>query len=422
MRKRIRPAELLKHYAGISRLLAGQLEFASAIKAVAVEIGQFLPHDHIDVCIVMIDGKYHTAYENGIDTDWGRLSAAPIEQSPIRSLLWGEDRYILTDDASVDSRFHFEGAFDRPIFDQTLRSRLHVPMTVQGEVIGALSCSSHQPGLYTLEDVVNAQAIADLLAPYFFSLRAAQLAQHSAIVQAEARAREEGLRQGALNLTEALERERQRIGMDLHDQTLADLTRLTRQIERLAERPEIEGQSLEPISRSLQRCMQELRRIIEHATPSVLQLFGFASAVETHLERATRDSGSSIVFRLVDETEGAIDALEPIVRIALFRIVQEAINNAVLHSRCTSVSVSLEARPAIIEARVMDDGCGMRGEDLYNSGGLGNIATRAQLIGAKMDVSSGPGGKGTAIVISVPRPAATAPGPASEAVTQEAEP
>ncbi len=403
MRKRIRPAELLKHYAGISRLLAGQLEFASAIRAVAAEIGQFLPHDHIDVCIVMIDGQCHTAYETGIDTAWGQLNAAPIAQSPIRTLLWGEAPFILTDDASVDSRFHFEGAFDRPIFDQTLRSRLHVPMTVQAEVIGALSCSSHQPNLYTLEDVANAQAIADLLAPYFFSLRAAQLAQHSAIVQAEARAREEGLRQGALNLTEALERERQRIGMDLHDQTLADLTRLTRQIERLAERPEIEGQCLEPISRSLQRCMQELRRIIEHATPSVLQLFGFASAVETHLERATSDTGSDIVSRLLDNTDGAIDALEPTVRIALFRIIQEAVNNAVLHSRCKTVSVVLCAHSATIEAQVQDDGCGIGERGRRSAGGLDNIATRARLIGAEMELRTGRDGKGTAIVITVPR-------------------
>ncbi len=67
----------------------------------------------------------------------------------------------------------------------------------------------------------SARFIADLLAPYFFALRAADQAQQSAIVETEARAREEGLASRALKLTEALEGERQRIGMDLHDQTLA---------------------------------------------------------------------------------------------------------------------------------------------------------------------------------------------------------
>ncbi|WP_127145572.1 GAF domain-containing sensor histidine kinase [Pelagibacterium montanilacus] len=403
MRKRIRPAELLKHYAGISRVLAGQLDFPSAIKAVAAEIGQFLPHDHIDVCITMVDGKYHSAFESGLVTAWGSLSSALISRSPIRSLLWGQDPYILTADASLDPRFHFEGAFDTPIFDQILRSRLHVPMIVQGEIIGALSCSCHEADVYTREDVANAQAIADLLSPYFFSLRAAQLAQHSAIVEAEARAREEGLRQGALNLTEALERERQRIGMDLHDQTLADLTRLTRQVERLAERPQVDGQSLEPISRSLQRCMQELRGIIEHATPSVLQLFGFAPAVENHLERSIRDSGARIASYLVDETAGAVDLLEPTVRIALFRMLQETINNAVLHSRCRTIHVTLRLEDTRVVALVSDDGCGLVSARARAGGGLDNIATRARLIGADLDVAAGMEGRGTSVTIKVPR-------------------
>ena len=47
------PSALLDHYLGISRLLAGQLEFRSAIRAVAVEISHIIPHDHLDVCIIM---------------------------------------------------------------------------------------------------------------------------------------------------------------------------------------------------------------------------------------------------------------------------------------------------------------------------------------------------------------------------------
>lgn len=147
-----------------------------------------------------------------------------------------------------------------------------MPMKVQGAIIAALSCSSQEAGVYTMEDVERARIIADLLTPYFFALRAAEQAQRSAIVEAEARAREEGLRLGALRLTEALEQERQRIGMDLHDQTLADLTRLARRIDRLSRNGELAPEALEPVSRSLQHCMQDLRQIIEQAKPSVLQL------------------------------------------------------------------------------------------------------------------------------------------------------
>ena len=55
------PDALLNHLFSISRLLAGQLDFRSAIRAVSTEIAQILPHDHLDVCILRQDGQFHTA-------------------------------------------------------------------------------------------------------------------------------------------------------------------------------------------------------------------------------------------------------------------------------------------------------------------------------------------------------------------------
>ncbi len=74
---KIAPPALLDHYLGISRLLAGQLDFRSAIKAVGVEVSHIVPHDHLDVCIMMVNGLYHTAYETGLDTFWGQTAPAP---------------------------------------------------------------------------------------------------------------------------------------------------------------------------------------------------------------------------------------------------------------------------------------------------------------------------------------------------------
>ncbi|MGO8426195.1 sensor histidine kinase, partial [Rhizobium ruizarguesonis] len=71
---------------------------------------------------------------------------------------------------------------------------------------------------------------------------------------------------------------------------------------------------------------------ILHAKPSVLQLFGLAKAIENHLDRSTSDSGSGIEWGLVDETHGALERMEPTVSVALFRIAQDAINNAVRHA------------------------------------------------------------------------------------------
>ena len=398
----IAPSALLDHYLGISRLLAGQLDFRSAIKAVGVEVSHIVPHDHLDVCIMMVNGLYHTAYETGLDTFRGQAAPAPVTSSPIRTLLWGEIDFFLTPDAQKESRYYSDTPFAQPIFEHNLRSRIHVPLKVGGQVIGALSCSSHQVDFYSASDVKNAQSIADLLSPYFFALRAADQAKQSAIVEAEARAREEGLRLGALSLTEALERERQRIGMDLHDQTLADLTRLSRRLDRLIQERDLNGEALEPIARSLQHCMQDLREIIEEAKPSVLQLFGFAHAVENHLDRAVRDQGSHIQCNLTDETDGLIDQLDQTVRIALFRIVQEAINNAVRHAQAGAIEVRLRNNPATLVIEVSDTGYGLQRREHRSGGGIDNMMTRARLISAKFTLGPNRDGAGTTVRLQLP--------------------
>lgn len=386
------PAPLLPHLFRISRALAGRLDFLSAIQAVAQEIRRFLPYDHLDLCLLRHDGHLSAAYETGIDTAWGRSDMASVQRSPIRSLLGGEVGHILTADAPADPRFHFPGAFTDPIHDHGLRSRVHVPLVVADGIIGALSISCFARARYGAADVAAARYVADLISPYVFALREAERSRQAAIVEAEARAREEGLRLGARELTQALEQERQRIGMDLHDQTLADLSRLMRDLSR----PGV--LDAEGVLAQLDDCVADLRRIIDTAVPSILEMFGFAHAVRVHLERAAGEAR----IEVHDAGRGAVDALDPVVRMALFRIVQEAINNAGRHARASRIDVRIAARPRL-RITVADDGIGLPDEirRTRRKGGLSHMRTRAQLIGARLSVRSGR--TGTSVSVSLPR-------------------
>ncbi len=393
------PGPLLPHLFRISRALAGRLDFRSAIQSVAQEIARFLPYDHLDLCLWRHDGTLSAAYETGIDTAWGKGESDHVDQSPIRALLLGQVDHMLTDDAMRDQRFHFAGAFHAPIHDHKLRARVHVPLLVTGSIIGALSISSFRPGCYGPRDVAAARYVADLISPYVYALREGERSRQAAIVEAEARAREEGLRLGALNLTQALEQERQRIGMDLHDQTLADLSRLMRDLSRPG------GQHPQTVLSRLDDCVADLRRIIDTAVPSILEMFGFSHAVRVHLERASRD-GTRIEVH--DDSNGAPDALDPVARIALFRIVQEAINNAGRHARAGRIDVRI-ACASRLRITVADDGIGLP-DDIRRSrkkGGLSHMRTRAQLIGARLSVRSGR--TGTSVSVSLPRAEADAP-------------
>ncbi|WP_230383003.1 GAF domain-containing sensor histidine kinase [Paracoccus shanxieyensis] len=389
----IDPGPLLPHLFRISRALAGRLDFLSAIQSVAQEIERFLPYDHLDLCLLRHDGNVSAAYETGIETAWGRHGTGDVRNSPIREILLGHLPNMLTEDATRDPRFAFAEAFNGPIHDHGLRARVHVPLVVADGVIGGLSISSHRAGVYGPRDVAAAQYVADLISPYVFALREAERSRHAAIVETEARAREEGLRLGARDLTQALEQERQRIGMDLHDQTLADLSRLMRDLTRP------DAPATPEVMARLDGCVSDLRRIIDTAVPSILEMFGFAHAVRVHLERATRD-GTRIAVH--DDSDGAPDRLDPVARIALYRIVQEAINNAGRHARAARIDVRIAQTPRL-RVTVADDGCGLP-DDIRRSrkrGGLSHMRTRAQLIGARLSVRSGR--TGTSVSVSLPK-------------------
>ncbi len=398
---------VLHHFLGISRALAGRLDFQSMIEAVSEEIRFILPHDHLDVSLLLDDDHHLSAYETGLHTAWSDFAIHPLEiaRSPIRSLLLGVEPYILSDDAMVDERFQFPGALNTPIFDARLRSRLHVPLRARGEVIGALSCSTHLAHFYTLDDVRHTQHVADLLASYLYALRQTEQAKQLAIAEAQIRAREEGLRLGVLRLTQELENERQRIGMDLHDQTLADMTRLHRRLARLQLQDSVPATELAPVAQALHESMQELRLIIDAVKPTILQLFGFVEGLEDLLLRSVRNSGLTIVTQLRDDTDGLANALAEPQKIALFRIIQEAVNNAIKHAAPHAIIVEITATASDLCLTILDDGLGLDSASRLETGGIKNMQIRAQLLSAQVHIDKGRNGKGTCVQVCLPLPA-----------------
>lgn len=360
----------------ISTHLAERTDIASALEAVADEIAEVIPFSHADLCLYDRPG-WMASYEVGIQTRWSRARTR-VDRSPIRDLITGKCDFMLCSDAMQDPRQTFAGACSEPIFNHGLRSRVHVLMKVMGQSIGTLNISHETPGLYTQDTVQRAQNVADVLSPYFHAMHTAEQAQRATQVGQEAQKREEGLRRGALELTQTLEQERQRIGMDLHDQTLADLTRLLREVTGDA------PLSNAVLSQRISDTIGDLRQIIDTAVPTLLELFGFAHAVRVHLERAV--GAAPVRIDVIDDTDGAPDRLDPTTRTALFRIAQEAINNAAHHSGARNIKVMIEpvAQYGLVMT-ISDDGRGIP-SDMHRSSGLSHMRTRARLISAELDI------------------------------------
>jgi signal transduction histidine kinase len=387
----------------ISRALAGHVDPGAAFRATAAEIQTLIPHAHMDVAVLLDEGRSHACYEAGFHTSWSDLAEHPLpaDCSPVRSVFRGEVPYLLAADALSDPRFHFEGALDEPIFAARLRSRIIVPMRARGGVVGTLNISMHESDCYHESDVVIAQQCADFIAPYIFALSQAEEARRAMLAESGARSREELLRVGASKLTEGMERERRRMAMDLHDQTLADLSRIARKVSSLRQDGVAGAEQLSDLQLEVASCLTELRHIVDDMRPSVLELFGFRDAIEAHLNRSVNGARPPIAVHIADHSGAIADRLPDAIRTALYRIVQEAINNAVRHAAAGRIDVRLEAAEGALRVVVTDDGRGCTAVDSASFGGIGHMRTRAALIGARLRIGRGDRRGGTRVAIEV---------------------
>lgn len=397
------PAKALSSFLSISQAIAGETDYVLVLEKFSEELKNLVSHDHIDIVMLTSGGNY-VYYEVGKDTSWGQVADRlnQVESSPIREVLWGKVSYILTADAWEEEKFHFSGSLNQPIFDAGLRSRIIVPMRVRGEVIGSLSVSSHSVGTYNTDNRKVAQGAADLLAPYLYALARNEEAQLLAIAESEANAREEILRIGALRLTEGMERERQRLGMDLHDQTLADLARLLRHISRLKNNSNSNVAEFSDIESKLATYLDNLRDIFDDLKPSVLQMFGFTEAVDAHLRQCADVSKPTFAVSISDETGNMVDLLPEDTRTSLYRIVQEACNNASKHSGANELRVDIKKAGAGVLIIIEDNGVGIETVQLTSTNGIGHMQTRAALISSKFDIRRRDKNGGTQIEILIP--------------------
>ncbi|UWQ17903.1 sensor histidine kinase [Jannaschia sp. M317] len=413
------PDETLTCFLSIARAIAGPTDYELVLENFAARLRGLISHDHLDIVLLHPSGT-QICYEARLHTNWSREDSPSIatERSPIRAVLRGDLPFMLTDDAWTDARFHFPGSDSKPLFDANLHSRIVVPLRVQGEITGSMAISSHQIGVYDQDLVVLAQGAADLVSAYLFALERGKEARDAAVAESEARGREEALRLGALRLTEGMERERQRLGMDLHDQTLADLARIKRRLSRIAATlPEGSEDELRAIEAELETSLDDVRHIVEDMRPGVLQLFGFTEAVEAHLQRALANMARRFRTRVTDRTDGQIDSLPDTVRTAVFRIVQEGVNNAFKHSGASCIDIDIDSNPLWLQITITDNGSGISDDDLQSASGIGTIRTRASLISADVTIQSRSPESGTILRILMPYAAAVEPSLAAAPLT-----
>lgn len=218
------------------------------------------------------------------------------------------------------------------------------------------------------------------------------------------------------NLANEAERERRRIARDLHDQTLADLRHLLLLSDQSPADGDSKGKPLDPavLRTEIESISQEVRRICEDLSPSVLQNVGFAAALEFALSHAVQDAPADKRFAyefICDESLEEQAQLPPNVQMQIYRLVQEAVSNIWRHAGATQVkmTVQLSAEGDFV-LQLQDNGRGFdpTAQRNHEGRGLANMHARASLIGADISWEEVDGG-GTLFQLILKRAGANQP-------------
>lgn len=252
---------------------------------------------------------------------------------------------------------------------------LAVPLIIKDEVYGTISLYYCAPREFSDEEIGLAVTFADQAALAIENARLYERAQQVATIE-----------------------ERQRLARELHDavtQTLFSASLIAEVLPRLWERNEEQGrQRLDELRQLTRGALAEMRTLLLELRPATL--------VDAELGDLLRQLAESITGRarvpVTLEVEGKC-VLPPEVKVALYRIAQEALNNMAKHAGASQATVSVHGEPQRVKLRISDDGRGF--DPSYvppDHLGLGIMRERAEAVGATLRIESQPG-QGTQVEV-----------------------
>lgn len=209
------------------------------------------------------------------------------------------------------------------------------------------------------------------------------------------------------HLISVQEDERKRVARELHDdlgQALGALALRTEAVEMLIDSDTEKAISQLHVTRDLIKdATDSMYELILALRPSILDDLGLLSALQSQAEKTFE--GSGIVFEL--RTDGLPERLEPELETTLYRIYQEALNNARRHSGAKKVSITISMHERFLESVIQDDGHGFDQEKLdaeshnLHGWGLLGIKERVSQWGGQVEITTHPG-QGTLIRLQFP--------------------
>jgi len=288
---------------------------------------------------------------------------------------------VRTNQALLANDVHREPLFRPDPNFAGCRAELVIPLRFGKRIVGTLDLLSASAHAFRPEDVVVAQSLGDQIAVAIENARLYERSQELAVVE-----------------------ERNRLAREVHDamnQSLYSIILFAGAAQKEAEKANQVSirRHLTRVENMAQQALKEMRLMVYELRPQELEEKGLAGALQQRLDAVEASAGLDAELRV----EGDF-SLSPRSEEVLYRIVQEALNNALKHASAGTVRVAVVARDGHLEVSVTDDGVGFDpGADTAGLG-LATMRERAAALGARLEVRSAPG-RGTSVRLAVPLPA-----------------
>ena len=211
-----------------------------------------------------------------------------------------------------------------------------------------------------------------------------------------------------IKVIEAQEEERRRIARDMHDgpaQSMANIVVKAELCEKLMDIDEKRSrEELKDLKTIAKNTLDDTRKTIYNLRPMSLDDLGLIPTLERYIYNFNEEFWTNTELNII----GEIYELKPAIEVAVFRIIQESLNNIAKHSNANNAIVSIEFLPKKLNISITDDGVGFDVQKIaetsdYNNGGFGliSIRERVELLEGTLNIKTAPG-FGTKLIISLP--------------------
>lgn len=197
---------------------------------------------------------------------------------------------------------------------------------------------------------------------------------------------------------ETQERERAEIGKELHDNVNQILTTTKLYLDLSMTNPELKDDLIQKSSKNVIYVINEIRQLSRSLMNPSLGDLGLTDAIIDLIENINLTKKLQVSFKPNEKLEAHLSEAQ---KLMIFRITQEALNNAIRHARAGKASIMLKEKNGNICLTIKDDGIGFDTQSTRKGAGLKNIQNRVYLADGTLQIESKPH-KGCSIIINFP--------------------